>query len=325
MDEQRIFELEQRERENRDKQRKLRRKLRQKNRIILLETVLIFVLVIVLIVVSVGSVNSNNDTATSTDSSLNVGGTSSDNLTTSTESTVSGDVGSLNSVTSANSSVSNVNSSNTQSTQTTQPLTPQQELAQWYMKLVNPDNSVSSSYIDSIKRSKIADKYLVSTTKDTCKYLDSRIVSYFESMCKAAKNDGITLVSVSAYRSISYQSGLYDRRVERCRNEDGLSLEEAKKKAATIVAVPGTSEHHLGLAIDINSVETSFENTKAFRWLQQHAEEYGFVLRYPKDKQAITKIIYEPWHYRYVGVEHAKAMNDLGMCLEEYVQYLSTK
>ena len=106
-------------------------------------------------------------------------------------------------------------------------------------------------------------------------------------------------------------------------NEQGMSEEEAKKEAATRVAIPGTSEHHLGLAVDINSVETSFENTKAFKWLQKNAENYGFVLRYPKDKKAITKIIYEPWHYRYVGVEHAKEMNRLGLCLEEYIDLLN--
>ena len=102
-----------------------------------------------------------------------------------------------------------------------------------------------------------------------------------------------------------------------------MTRAEAEKKAATIVALPGTSEHHLGLAVDINSVETSFEDTAAFRWLQENAENYGFILRYPKDKQEITKIIYEPWHYRYVGVEHAKTINGLGMCFEEYVEYLS--
>ncbi len=198
------------------------------------------------------------------------------------------------------------------------------ELNQWYMKLVNPDNKTDNSYINSIDRSKINTKYVVSASKESCLYLDTRIVTYFEDMCKAAKDDGITLVSVSAFRSYSYQEGLYNNRVTRCQNEDGLSLDEAKKKAATIVAIPGTSEHHLGLAVDINSVETSFENTKAFKWLQENAEKYGFILRYPKDKQEITKIIYEPWHYRYVGVEHAKAINELDMCFEEYVEYLKS-
>ena len=143
-------------------------------------------------------------------------------------------------------------------------------------------------------------------------------------MCKAAADDGVTLISVSAYRSYNYQNTLYKNRVERCKREEGLDDEAAKKKAATIVAVPGTSEHHLGLAVDINSVETSFENTAAFRWLQKHAADYGFIMRYAEDKQAITKIIYEPWHYRYVGVEHAKAMGELGMCMEEYIDYLKS-
>ena len=80
----------------------------------------------------------------------------------------------------------------------------------------------------------------------------------------------------------------------------------------------------MGLAVDINSVEVSFEDTKAFRWLQENAADYGFILRYPKDKQSITKIIYEPWHYRYVGVKHATAMNELDMCMEEYIEYLKS-
>ncbi len=307
MEEQRNREL-----EHRAKERRMRRKLRQKNRIILLETVLIIALAVALIIVSVGYVGLKNDPTVTDNSSAESTASSDNSSISSTNSSVS----------SENSQVSSITSSEASSSQ--QPIN-KDELDQWYLKLVNPDNKVDNQYLNSIERSKIKNKYIVSTTKDTCKYLDSRIVSYFENMCKAAADDGVTLVSVSAYRSISYQTGLYDRRVERCQNEDGLSLEDAKKKAATIVAVPGTSEHHLGLAIDINSVETSFENTRAFRWLQENAEKYGFIMRYPKDKQSITKIIYEPWHYRYVGVEHAKAMNDLGMCLEEYVEHLSKK
>jgi D-alanyl-D-alanine carboxypeptidase len=156
--------------------------------------------------------------------------------------------------------------------------------------------------------------------------LDSRIVDKFNAMCQAALNDGVSLISVTAYRTYSYQNTLYNNRVNRCMNENSnLSREEAKKIAATIVALPGTSEHHLGLAVDINSVEETFENTKAFRWLQENAADYGFIMRYPKDKQNITKIIYEPWHYRYVGVEHAKEMLRLDMCMEEYLDHLKTK
>ena len=84
---------------------------------------------------------------------------------------------------------------------------------------------------------------------------------------------------------------------------------------------PGCSDHNLGLGIDICSLYQSFEYTDEYKWLQQHAEDYGFVLRYPKDKEAITKVKFEPWHWRYVGVEAAKEMNSLGMCLEEYHIY----
>lgn len=194
------------------------------------------------------------------------------------------------------------------------------ELNKWYMKLVNPDNTVDSSFISNVDLLEINSKY--TSGSQSSKMLDRRVVESFENMCKAAESDGIALISISSYRTYSYQETLYKNRVQRCINE-GLSRPEAEKKAATIVAIPGTSEHHLGLAVDINSVETSFENTAAFRWLQENAENYGFILRYPKDKQEITKIIYEPWHYRYVGVEHAKAINDLGVCFEEYVEYLS--
>ena len=190
------------------------------------------------------------------------------------------------------------------------------------MKLVNPDVSVTNDFIRNVDVAQIKSKY--TSGAESSKYLDSRIVDKFVEMCKAAEKDGVSLKAVSAYRSYSYQQTLYRNRVQRCMNEEGLSEADAKVKAATIVAVPGTSEHHLGLAVDINSVEESFENTKAFEWLQKNAENYGFIMRFPKDKQSITKIIYEPWHYRYVGIEHAKAINEKGMCLEEYIQYLSS-
>lgn len=193
------------------------------------------------------------------------------------------------------------------------------ETANWYLKLVNPDNSVTTDFINNVDLAKIDERY--SSGSDSAKYFDSRAVSYLNDMCRAASDDGVSLVVISSYRTYSYQEQLFKKRVARFVNE-GYSEEKATAKAATIVAVPGTSEHHMGLAVDINSVEESFENTKAFKWLKEHAADYGFIMRYPKDKQDITEIIYEPWHYRYVGVEHAKAMNSLGLCLEEYINYL---
>lgn len=88
---------------------------------------------------------------------------------------------------------------------------------------------------------------------------------------------------------------------------------------------PGASDHNLGLAVDFNNVDNDFENSKAYKWLSENAEDYGFILRYPKDKVSITGIEYESWHWRYVGKEHAKKMNELDMCLEEYVDYLKNQ
>ncbi len=197
------------------------------------------------------------------------------------------------------------------------------ETEQWYLMLANPDNPVSKEYISGVDKAKIDLNY--TDNKSSSRYLDSRVVDAFVAMCKAAKKDGIKMKTISAYRTYEYQEGLFKKRVKRFMDENGLSEEKATAKAATMVARPGTSEHNLGLAVDINSVETNFENSKAFKWLQENAEDFGFVLRYPKDKKAITKIIYEPWHYRYVGVEHAKEMNRLGMCLEEYIDYLNAQ
>lgn len=105
----------------------------------------------------------------------------------------------------------------------------------------------------------------------------------------------------------------------------GLSQTEAQKQAATEAAVPGTSEHQLGLAVDL--VDASYQvldeaqaSTPAQQWLMAHCWEYGFILRYPAEKQDITGIIYEPWHYRYVGRDHAQAIRQSGQCLEEFLQ-----
>ncbi len=277
------------------------KRARLRGRIIIVETLLIIVLIIALVVVSINFAALKKQVANENNSS-NVAGT--DSLISS-------------SLTVSNSP----QSSQELSSEDAEKEAMKAELDKWYMFLVNPDKSVTNDFINNVELGEISGKY--TSGAQSSKYLDARIVETFNKMCKAAADDGVTLISVSSYRTYSYQQTLYKNRVQRCINE-GLSEEDAKKKAATIVAFPGTSEHHLGLAVDINSVEESFENTKAFRWLSEHAEEYGFILRYPKDKQSITKIIYEPWHYRYVGVEHAKAMNDLGMCMEEYVEYLKS-
>ena len=108
----------------------------------------------------------------------------------------------------------------------------------------------------------------------------------------------------------------------------GYSDTQAYNNAKEWVAIPGTSEHHTGLALDIVTptyqvLDYGFDTTEAFKWLYENCSKYGFILRYPKDKSDITKITYEPWHYRYVGVETAKYIMENNMCLEEYIESIT--
>lgn len=156
--------------------------------------------------------------------------------------------------------------------------------------------------------------------------IDKLAYQPLKDMFEAAEKAGVPLDFYSGYRSIVRQNRNFVRSVEN-NMKSGLTLEQAKAKTNKSRAYPGTSEHNLGLAIDIlvkgnRDLSENFEKTAQFKWLSENAENYGFILRYPKDKTNITEIIYEPWHYRYVGVEHAKKMNQLGLCLEEYIEYL---
>lgn len=146
----------------------------------------------------------------------------------------------------------------------------------------------------------------------------------YEKMNAAAALDGISLWISSAYRSSEKQEELFQEEIAGY-SESYSSPGEAEAYAEKSVARPGYSEHATGLAMDLNGVRDDFDNTPAFQWLSEHAQDYGFVLRYPKDKQEVTKIKYEPWHYRYVGVENAKAMKEKNLCLEEYLDFLQKK
>lgn len=142
-------------------------------------------------------------------------------------------------------------------------------------------------------------------------------------MLADCESDGQRPVICSAYRSHSYQVGLFDNKVSRLRAQ-GLSDEDARDEAMTVVALPGTSEHQTGLALDIvdagyQELDEAQEDTAVQKWLMANSWRYGFILRYPTGKSRVTGIIYEPWHYRYVGREAAREMYDSGMCLEEYL------
>ena len=155
-------------------------------------------------------------------------------------------------------------------------------------------------------------------------YMDERAAGPLTKMLQACLADGYMSVPISGYRTQEYQQELYDNKVERLLR-DGWPEDRVYEEAAKSVAVPGTSEHQLGLAMDILDVnnpnlDITQEWTNAQRWLMKHCTEYGFILRYPNGSTEITGIIYEPWHYRYVGKATAAAVSASGQVFEEYLQ-----
>lgn len=187
---------------------------------------------------------------------------------------------------------------------------PEKEITDWRLTLANYETLLPENF--TVKVENI----------DKTRQFDARAIGELNDMMNQMKKDGITNIWIqSAYRSVARQKELYDASVKKYLQE-GKTQEEAEKLTNEYINKPGSSDHNLGLAVDFNKVDNGFEKLDGFKWLQKNAENYGFVLRYPKDKEDITKIAYESWHWRYVGVEHAKKMNELNMCLEEYIQYL---
>ena len=171
--------------------------------------------------------------------------------------------------------------------------------------LVNKQNQLPTGF----KQYNLVEMDKKYTAQDGKEYLLASVTyEQYLKMCEAAEKDGLKIIVVSAYRTEDYQRNLYNKSV----NSNGAEY------ADEYSARPGHSEHQTGLAVDINSVYTSFENTNEFKWLQKHAHEFGFILRYPKDKEWITGYAYEPWHYRYVGVDVANAIHHEGITYEEY-------
>ena len=199
-----------------------------------------------------------------------------------------------------------------QSSNQNQEQKPENEITDWRLTLANYENLLPENF--TVKVENI----------DKTRQFDARAIDELNDMMNQMKKDGITNIWIqSAYRSVARQKELYDASVKKYLQE-GKTQEEAEKLTNEYINKPGSSDHNLGLAVDFNKVDNGFEKLDGFKWLQKNAENYGFVLRYPKDKEDITKIAYESWHWRYVGVEHAKKMNELNMCLEEYIQYLKS-
>ena len=188
------------------------------------------------------------------------------------------------------------------------------------MVLVNHTNKMPDDYAFDTKE--------CGSATSVNKTLQTVACDAFLEMQKAAAADGVTIWMQSGYRSVAYQTKLYEKKTQYYRDK-GFDEAAAREKAAAIVNPPGYSEHNCGLAADLNSPEHTgldegFENTAAFRWLCQHAGEYGFILRYPKGAEEKTEITYEPWHWRYVGTENAAKINASGLCFEDYIAALQT-
>ncbi len=183
-----------------------------------------------------------------------------------------------------------------------------------FLVLINANSLLASDY------------YVETVVADdtTGKKLQTEAAAAYRAMAVAANGAGVSLILQSGYRDMAYQSELFEARKQTFIDQ-GDTEEEAYEKAKTIVALPGASEHQAGLAADIitedyQTLDGGFAQTEAFAWLSAYAADYGFILRYPEDRQAITGIIYEPWHWRYVGVENAKAIKQSGVSLEEFLE-----
>ena len=177
-----------------------------------------------------------------------------------------------------------------------------------YLVVVNAKRAADETY-----------KPVLTEIFDTGYYMEEGVTPYYEEMYTAAKKDGITLTPYSAYRSYERQKNNYINLTKQYKSQYKLSEEDAARKAATVILPPGTSEHNLGLAMDICNTRDDFANTKEFKWLTENAHKYGFILRYTAEKQDITGIVPEPWHWRFVGVEYAEEIKNSGLCLEEYL------
>lgn len=183
----------------------------------------------------------------------------------------------------------------------------------WRLLLINKQNSVPDDYepiLGSIK-----------TMKGMMK-CDERIIDELLQMLADAKKDGVTLQICSPYRDFAYQTRLFNRKINRYMGM-GMSYMEAYQLTSQAVTVPGASEHQIGLALDIVAsnyvtLDDGFGETKAGKWLAANSSKYGFILRYPKGKEDITGIGYEPWHFRYVGVDAATIIMGEGITLEEF-------
>lgn len=182
--------------------------------------------------------------------------------------------------------------------------------------LVNGEKPLSDDYDYESELVTIPDEY----KNGQLNQINKNVWPFMKAMLEAAWEDGVDLKVWSPYRSYETQNMLYQNQVKR-ELAKGLTGQAAEDKAATVVARPGTSEHNTGLAADFNMASDNFETTEMYTWMKENAADYGFIMRYSAEKQSKTGVIHESWHWRFVGINEAKEINRLGMCLEEYVEY----
>lgn len=181
----------------------------------------------------------------------------------------------------------------------------------WQLLLVNPWNILPEDYEVTLKQLKNNHS------------IDERCYPDLQKMMDDCRAEELEPYICSSYRTMEKQKKLFDNRMKNLVMQ-GYSPETAYKKTTDVIAVPGTSEHQTGLAVDIvdtynQNLDETQESTPVQKWLMENSWKYGFILRYPPDKSDITGIVYEPWHYRYVGREAAKEIYEKGICLEEYL------
>lgn len=179
------------------------------------------------------------------------------------------------------------------------------------LRLVNAQNPLPAGFSVETKALENGERF------------DARAFTALQQMLSDGAGQGLNFVVCSGYRTMEKQTQLYNQKVAYYKGQ-GLSTSAAEEKAATVVARPGTSEHNLGLAADIcalnyQRLDDGYAETNEAKWLLANCADYGFILRYPKGKEQITGVIYEPWHFRYVGKAAAREIMASGLCLEEFL------
>lgn len=181
----------------------------------------------------------------------------------------------------------------------------------WYLVVVDKTRQLPEGFAPELE-------YVASSETEQ---LDSRVVPYYDAMVNAALEDGVELEANSGFRSYETQQSNLNSLIQEYMYEYDIDEAEATIMAEKEILPAGCSEHNYGLAMDIGFIDESFRYTEAYEWLDAHAHEYGFIERYTEGKQSITNIIPEPWHWRFVGPEHAAKIKNAGISLEEYLQY----